>query len=217
MRFVYADVPFGHSMFGRAVPCVCQREQITERARRMLEELDGLLPEERTRLFASSELTPDNAEAFAAVTHALEAKRGQVVLWGAPGVGKTHILHCAVNAARNSGLTAVFSTMTALLDYLRRAYDPEARESLDERWNLLLRADLLAIDEVDRFNGTQWAIQKVQELINERWRRMVDKMTFYSTNSAVTDLVPHVASRLSDSRGHVVFVGGTDRRLTKGA
>lgn len=78
-----------------------------------------------------------NAEAFAAVM-ALAAGSGTdtaVVLWGAPGAGKTHLLRAAVAAAQARGAAAVYLALPGMLG----AQDPDA----------LGREALVAVDAID--------------------------------------------------------------------
>jgi hypothetical protein len=96
--------------------------------------------------------------------------------------------------------------MTDLLDYLRAAYNPDNRElSFDSRWDLLVRAEVLALDELDEFNTTPWAMERFLRLIDERWRNMQTRLTLLATNSALSQLPPKVASRLRDGRALVVL------------
>jgi DnaA family protein len=83
-------------------------------------------------------LPAGNAEALAALK-ALGAGRGSetgIMLWGAPGAGKTHLLRAAVAMVEARGRPSVFIP------------DPNGA-SVDES-DLPLRYDLVAIDAIDR-------------------------------------------------------------------
>jgi DNA replication protein DnaC len=135
-----------------------------------------------------------------------------VTLIGKPGVGKSTLMHCAVNAARDANVPAVYSTVTDLLDYLRQAYNPNVEVTFDARWDTLLRCEVLALDELDEFSTTAWAMERFLRLIDERWRAMDRCLTICATNSRLNLLPPKVTSRLNDVRSHVIEMGGDDLR-----
>lgn len=108
--------------------------------------------------------------------------------------------------------------MSDLLAYLRSAFNPDGPQArnFDARWNLLLSAEVLALDELDEFSATEWATERLMRLIDERWRSMGDRLTLLATNAPVSRLPAKVASRLADGRGSVVEMGGRDLRPMQG-
>lgn len=196
----------------KLVRCSCQYGIDVNRQRARLEALDGLSATERAVLFADLTYT-HNGRAIAEVQTAITARHGLLTLTGSPGTGKTTLLMAAVNAARNANLVAVYTTMTDVLDHLRAAYAPSAPElEADARWDLLVRADVLALDELDEFRTTPWAVERFLRLIDERWRRMDRSVTFCALNARVDTLPDKVASRLSDRNARVLMLTGPDMR-----
>jgi DNA replication protein DnaC len=196
------------------VRCSCQYGNDQANRQRHLLTIDGLNPFERQFRFTNMQRTKSNAKAVEAVTKALMSRRGIVTLTGEPGRGKTHLLCCAVNEAREASLPAVYTTTSDVLNYLRNAYDPnrEDKTDFDRRWDLLVKVDVLALDELDDFNATPWAMEYFLRLMDERWRSINSKITLLATNTAVDNLAPKVASRLKDGRAMVVKVEGKDIR-----
>ena len=133
---------------------------------------------------------------------------------GPPGTGKTTLLICAVNATREANIPSIYSTMSDLLDYLRGAFDPNRQhaEGFDSRWELLLSAEVMAVDELDDFAATAWALERFQRLIDERWRHMDKRLTLLATNAGIERLPEKVASRLRDGRSRVFTLSGRDMR-----
>ena len=139
-----------------------------------------------------------------------------VTLSGPTGTGKSTLLICAVNTAREANIPSVYVTVSDLLDYLRAAYNPERRDlSFDGRWDLLVSAEVLAPDELDEFNSTPWAAERFLRLIDERWCNMQTLLTMLATNSGLSRLPPKVASRLGDGRASVWTLGGEDMRRSE--
>lgn len=212
MGWVTPDVPTHHPDFGKAVRCRCKTQDDIVRRQRWLMQVDGLTPQERRLGFQFLELD-HNAHAIETVIEHVQRRRGMVTLTGKPGLGKTALLICAVNAARDANVPAVYTTVTDLLDYLKAAYNPNhTGPTFDSRWDLLIRCEVLALDELDEFNTTPWAMERFLRLIDERWRRMDQGLTLMATNSRVNALPDKVASRMRDARAYVIEMSGPDMR-----
>ena len=214
LRWVYHDVPTTHAEFGKAHRCVCQTSGDGARMREYLLRIDGLTDRERRLRFVDLVVTPDNQEAWDAAFTAVERLRGLVTLVGQPGLGKSSLLVCAVNAARDERrVKAVYTKVASVLEYLRNAYHPEKGDlSFDGRWDLLVNCDVLALDELTRFNATPWALEKFHALLDERWRNMDRRVTLLATNGGLGELDESIASRLQDGRARVVTLAGQDMR-----
>lgn len=137
-----------------------------------------------------------------------------LTLTGKPGVGKTRLLICAVNEARDAGQPAVYTTMSDLLAYLRRAFNPDldADGTYEERWELYRTVEVLAVDELDEFSATPWAMERFMRLIDERWRNMDRCVTLLATNSRLSSMPEKIASRLRDGRALLLAITGGDMR-----
>lgn len=213
--FVVFDVPVGHPKFGRAQPCMdCNRVGAARAA--WLRSICRVPPRYADVRLNDFRTLPDTAAIPALVGAKLkEPGTRWLTFWGEPGVGKTLLLCAAVNEAVGADKTAVYTTMPDLLDHLRRAFNPENKVNGDQFWDLLVRADVLALDEIDRFNPTPWAKERVFELFNARYNE--PGLTLLATNKpagigqAIFDDAPgYLESRIS--QGVVLEVRGADRR-----
>lgn len=185
-----------------------------ERQYKRLQSIDGLTPAERTIRLSTLHIDDDNRGAHESVTYALQRKRGIITLYGKPGRGKSTLLIAAVNEAREANIPAVYARTSDVLDYLRNAYDPKHDRELsaDDRWHLLTTVDVLALDELDQFKTTEWAMEKFLALMDERWRNIDRSVTLIASNAAVANLPEKVASRLQDRRAQLFHLTGPDMR-----
>lgn len=180
-----------------AVPCVCQSEA------------------ERERLIAMSRLSEAdlklsladcwNADARRAAERLLESN-GWLTITGPFGVGKSFLLKAAVNEARLSGKTALYITMTDLLQHLRECFDPETSQmAYSDLWRHVSEAQILAVDEVDRYNPTPWAESELFRLVNERYTHWRDRATLWAMND-FDGVVGYLRDRMTDGRFTLLWV-----------
>lgn len=204
-------------------------KQLAEEARlrrlAWLEKIDGLKPSERTMTLADYKVGPHNRRAADAVAAGIDKGVGLITLWGPYGVGKTALMMAAVNAIRNQDRTAIYRTTADMLAWLRAGFDQSQRDgedfSYDKRWQMLVNARCLALDEMTAFSVTPWAAERFERLIDERWRSMRDLLTICAFNAAEepeegsSGLPGVVESRLRDVRAQWINVGGLDMRQVR--
>lgn len=200
----------GH-MQTKLIRCECQTEQDKMRRTQFLLKMDGLTQREREYRFATIEDNYDPG-VLTGLKAAVDARAGLITLMGSFGVGKTTILMCAVNEARSAGRLAIYTTVTDLLSYLRSTFQADAEDSFDKYWDALIRCEVLALDELDEFNTTPWAMERFLRLIDERWRRMDEVLTLCATNNRPQALPGKIQSRLRDTRAQMIELKGRDMR-----
>lgn len=171
-----------------------------------------------------------------AAKKAVKEPFGFVTFHGGYGSGKSHLLAGVCNALHDKitssdrGRTVHYTTLVGLLDYLRQAFDPQSPSSFTARYERMLRAEVLAVDEVDKCSMTAWADEKLFELIDDRYRRASECLTLLATNQRLCDrdksgkvtktysVLPEsrhadaIMSRLLDGRFLVVDMGDEDVR-----
>lgn len=191
----------------KTVRCVCREADAKQGTQRKLEALDGLTAAERGHRFETAVPVREQSTANYVLSHAF---RGIYSLQGSPGIGKSYLLHCVVNQAREQGRVAVYAPMPDVLDYLRAAFDPKKEETYEERWKLLISCEVLALDELDEFKSSEWAHERFLRLIDERSRRRDTLLTVVALNGSIASLAPKVTSRLR--QGEVFDLDGVDLR-----
>lgn len=214
MGWLSYDVLPGHALFGKLQRCdVCGES----RAQEYLRALCGLRGEMLAWTWNNTDRTTANAAAYDSAQFLAAQPASFYTLLGKFGVGKTRLLACIVNAAREAGRTAVYTTTTDLLDYLRSAYNPETRGvTFDDRWETITSARVLAIDEFDRWNPTDWAREKFEQLIDARYRNRGAQLTAFAANAELAALPGYVTSRMRDVTCYLYQMTGQDvRRLMR--
>ncbi len=187
-----------------------------------LQRLSGLSDEMLTWTLADFRSKPGRAEAIRAAKAAVAEPRYWLIFYGPVGTGKTYLLASIVNALRQAGHTAVYTTMADLLDHFRRAYHPEVGEpDYDGLWEKVVSAKCLAIDEIEKFRTTPWSEEKVFQLLDERYRNAHKQLTVIASNQPIrrglkllteTRYPGYLESRLLDGRNIVVEMSGGDVR-----
>ena len=135
---------------------------------------------------------------------------------GEPGRGKTH-LALGIGwqwLGLNYGLVKYWQ-VSELLDAMRGEYD---KPPLD-RYGVLLpgafeqakKASLLILDDLGVEKSTEWAVDKLDTLINHRW--LMELPTVFTTNLAPGQLQPRIRSRIKE--GVTVTLDGIDYREYK--
>ena len=113
--------------------------------------------------FDNFSIEPENAEALG-LARAFNADRDNLYLWGACGVGKTHLAFAIARAACEAGRTVEFLKPPQLLRRIRMRDPDEEQREIDR----IARADVLVLDDLGIGNDTLFARQVFQEILDAR-------------------------------------------------
>lgn len=201
--FVRLDVPVGHPAFGKAVACSCKRKEIQESRLAKLRKASNLqhLREMTFDTFKvgehhSPEVSFSLQDALNTAREFARSPSGWIVFTGPYGCGKTHLAAAIANYRADQGLPVLFVVVPDLLDYLRAAYGPNSPVTYDERFEEVRSVQLLVLDDLGTQNTTPWAAEKLYQLLNYRYNAKLP--TAITTNQALGDMDPRLASRLKD-------------------
>lgn len=145
-------------------------------------------------------------------------------LHGPNGSGKTYALVAAVNEAINQQRSGVYIKSPDLINLLRQSISSDSVHRSEPQLLRQIKATtVLAIDEIGRERSTEYAKEKLFEIIDERYRaaHMYDsgypaKLTILAGNYPTDQIEPYLASRLRDRNSRVVdFSKLPDRRKDK--
>lgn len=207
---VSRDVPVGHPDFGRAFPCLCQQTQVSDRRERILRKLSNLEAYARYR-FDSFETSDSTLQvAYNEAIDYAQHPKGWLFFRGGYGTGKTHLAAAIGNYRLEHGHPVIFATAPDLLDHLRSSYTAQ-EYTYDELFEKLRSVELLIIDDLGTESPTEWALEKLYQLLNHRY--VTRQPTVITTNHALDDLEGRIRSRLMDRQVvKEVPINAPDRR-----
>jgi DNA replication protein DnaC len=160
-------------------------------------------------------------QACATTRKAFEEGHGLVFLYGGFGQGKSLILKIAVATAVRAGKRAAYANLAGVLDDIRSAYDERENKMTELVWRMewWTSLDVLAIDELDKVGQTDWAKERIFQLLDLLYQRAVrqEALTIIAANYHSTDeLSGYLKSRIEDNRfagnGYLIHLKGADGR-----
>jgi DNA replication protein DnaC len=146
----------------------------------------------------------------------LEEGRG-LWLFGDTGTGKTTLAMLISKAALENGRTVAIYSLPKLLARIRRTYDSEpGGDSYLSFFERLTSVDLLHIDDLGAEKRSDWVLEQLYALINERYE--TQRSVLITTNLPHPELEeqigPRTVSRLTEMCDEVE-VRGDDSRYGK--
>jgi DNA replication protein DnaC len=196
------DVPVGHPDFGKAFACSCHAGEIAARRLALLRRSSDMAGLDRMT-FESFQAdapgnTPEGRRSLAAARDAARefaaAPSGWLVLHGGFGCGKTHLAAAVVNEVARRGGAGVVVVVPDLLDHLRGGYGAGEPDEYEERFEAVRDAPLLVLDDLGAQSPTQWASEKLFQLLNHRYN--AELPTVITTNQELESLDDRLRSRL---------------------
>ncbi len=146
----------------------------------------------------------------------LEMGRG-LWLFGDTGTGKTTLAMLVSKAATERGHSVAIYSLPKLLARIRRTYDEEAgSDSYGAFFERLTSVDLLHIDDFGAEKRSDWVLEQLYSLVNERYED--ERSIMLTTNLTVDKLEDQIGkrtvSRLTETCEQVPLFGA-DRRVDK--
>jgi DNA replication protein DnaC len=202
--FLRRDLPLGHPEFGLTVPCDCVLNESASSRLERLQHYSSLGP--LTRLtFANlhergRSANPRDQDQFRALVadakSFADAPEGWILIHGPSGAGKTHVAAAIANRCLEQGRPALFVVVPDLLDHLRAAYNPASEIGYDALFEQVRNAPVLILDDLGTQNATQWAQEKLFQILNHRYNAHLP--TVVTTNLPVERMDERLRMRLTD-------------------
>jgi DNA replication protein DnaC len=148
------------------------------------------VPEEHSHCsFDNYRPEPGNGSQLKAFGYAYRFAKGYPVvergllLMGPCGVGKTHLMVAALRGLCGKGAQCLFKEFDPLLEEIKATYDAQTRGKGETETDLLAPLydkDVLLLDELGTSRPTDWALDILGRIVNERYKRR--KITLATTN-----------------------------------
>jgi hypothetical protein len=158
---------------------------------------------------------PEQDQALMVTEAFCASPTGWLSFAGDYGVGKTALLYAALNRLSDARRYGRYITAPELIDKLRNLIrnggDPDRYLG---RW---CDAPLIAIDELDKYDPTEFADKSIFRLFNARYQRWQTTGTLLAYNlDRESRLPPFLRSRIHDGRFRFVRLAGADVRPALG-
>jgi len=151
-----------------------------------------------------------------ALEERLEAGRG-LWLFGDTGTGKTTLAMLVSKMVLESGHSVAIYSLPKLLAHIRRTYDSEpGGDSYLAFFERLTSVDLLHIDDLGAEKRSDWVLEQLYALINERYE--AQRSVLVTTNLPHEELEEQIGSRTVSRLSQIcdeVPLFGSDRRYGK--
>jgi len=220
LGYLRRERPLGDPDFGRLEPCTCRQAGLRRQVRQQLYSLSRLdrlqhmtfesfLPRGRPNLAAYHQESLERA--FQASRHYAHTLDGWLLLRGGYGCGKTHLAAAIANECVSLGVPTLFLTVPDLLDSLRAAFDSQ-ETSYEDRFDQIRNAGLLVLDDLGTQHATEWAREKLFQLLNYRYINQLPAVL--TTNQPLDEIDGRLRSRLADPElvNHVLIQAPDYRR-----
>lgn len=199
MRFLRFNFPLGHILFGKAIPCICQRNEVERRRADKLRKWSGCPQWQRQTMTFDTFQAMHKFKPWAKAKNACERYArdhdGWLVLHGPYGCGKTHLATAILNECLKRGEAAYLNTVAAMLQMLRSAYGVG---EFEVRWGYLRDVKVLLLDDLGAQKDTDWVKERLVELVDWRYRQGLPLVVTTNTNLEQAEGViePRILSRL---------------------
>jgi DNA replication protein DnaC len=148
----------------------------------------------------------------------LDSGRG-LWLMGDTGTGKTTLAMLVSKTALSAGHSVAIYSLPKLLARIRRTYDAEAgQDSYLALFEQLTSVDLLHIDDLGAEKRSDWVLEQLYALINERYETQRSILVTTNLDEAALEeqIGPRTVSRLVEICGDPLPLFGADRRIQLG-
>ena len=125
-----------------------------------------------------------------------DKKTKGIYLYGSFGSGKSYILSAVINELSKKGYSCVNIYYPTMLKVLKESFN----DDFDEKLNILMKADVILIDDLGAENNTGWSRDEILGTILQ-YRMDNEKTTFFTSNFNLEELEEHfkVTSISSDA------------------
>ena len=145
-------------------------------------------------------------------------KPGNLLLFGAPGLGKTHLSAAIAREVSGKGYSVVYDTAAHVFEQFEtQKFSREEDEETSADVERVLQCDLLILDDLGTEMTTAFVQSALYRIVNTRL--MEKKSTILNTNLTPGELArrysPQIASRIEGEYQILPFLGEDIRKLKR--
>lgn len=157
-------------------------------------------------------------EICAEFAHSFGRRPGNLLLFGAPGLGKTHLSAAIARETSGKGFSVVYDTAGHVFQrFESQKFGREEGDGASSDVDRVLNCDLLILDDLGTEMTTAFVQSALYQIVNTRL--MEKRSTIISTNLSPEKLAqrytPQIASRIEGEYELLPFVGEDVRKLKK--
>ena len=150
--------------------------------------------------------------------HGFGRRPQNLLLFGAPGLGKTHLSAAIAREVSRKGFSVVYDTAAHVFGrFETQKFGREEGDEVSSDVGRVLNADLLILDDLGTEMTTAFVQSALYQIVNTRL--MEKRSTIISTNLSPEKLAqrytPQIASRIEGEYQLLPFVGEDIRKLKK--
>jgi DNA replication protein DnaC len=203
-----------------ARPCECRSRMV---AKARLSGIDSVIPAkyrgvsfDRPPVTQMNEIVVRRVRDYCgSIEQNIDTGRG-LWLYGSSGTGKTTLAMLVSRTALEAGRSVAIYSLPKLLARIRRTFDAETGEqSYSDLFERLATVDLLHIDDLGAENRTEWVLEQLYALVNERYesQRSLVVTTNLEEHELESQIGERVVSRLVEMCGDPLPLFDEDRRM----
>ncbi len=206
-----------------AAPCDCRQERIVRAVSRGMgtgvpKRFRGVSFERQPIVDLHPDLLREVRRFVTAIDANLDSGKG---LWfaGDVGTGKTSLAMLVTLAAERAGRSTLIYPITRLLAEIKDTYDNDHGASYMEFFQRVCSVDLLQIDDLGAEKRTDWVLEQLYSIINERWqdeRSIVVTSNTMDLDALRDQLGARTVSRLVEMCDEPMVLMGPDLRMSAG-
>lgn len=202
--YLRRDLPIDHPKFGKLEICECRDTAIKDRIRSRLFQFSNLDKLEHLTFesfnpkgrIGIGDLQQDSLQAAYNISKDFASSpAGWLFIQGRFGCGKTHLAAAIANECVSKGIPTLFLTVPDLLDSLRFTFN-DKDVSFEDRFDQIRQAPLLILDDFGTQSATDWAKEKLFQILNFRYVNNLPLVV--TTNLALAEIDGRLRSRLEE-------------------
>ena len=127
-----------------------------------------------------------------------ENPSGWLIINGTYGCGKTHLAMAIANHISEKSTHPPIISIPKMLLFLRESFRPNSASSLGQRFEEIITAPVLILDDLGALHETAWVREQLFILFDHRYRSKLP--TVITTYEYLVDMDERIVSRMKDTR-----------------